>query len=52
MVADIGPDAAGIGLALGQDRHGSIVTVHPLGTQHMRFDWRMPQKTWRPSSVG
>jgi hypothetical protein len=41
IVADIGPDVAGDSLALGQDWHGSVVAMEPLGGQHMRFDQGM-----------
>jgi hypothetical protein len=38
VVPDVGPDPAGRRLALGQDRHGRVVGVQPLGRQHMRLD--------------
>ena len=38
VVADIGPDPAGDGLALGQHGHGGVVAVQPLGGPHMSVD--------------
>ena len=38
VVADIGPEPAGDGLALGQHRHRRVVAVQPLGGEHMRLD--------------
>ena len=35
VVADIGPEPAGDRLALGQHRHGGVVAVQPLGSEHM-----------------
>ena len=41
VVADIGPDVPLDRLALGQDRHGGVVAVQPLGGQHVALDQRM-----------
>ena len=38
VVADIGPQSAGDGLALGQDRHRGVIAMQALGRQHMGFD--------------
>jgi hypothetical protein len=38
VVADIGPQPAGDRLALGQDRHGRVVAVQPLGGKDMAAD--------------
>ena len=40
VVADIDPEPAGVGLALGQHRHRGVVAVQPLGRQHMGGDQR------------
>jgi hypothetical protein len=37
----MGPDAADIGLDLGQHGHGGIVAVQPLGGKDMRLDQPM-----------
>ncbi len=41
IVPNIGPDAAGIGLSLGQDRHCRVVTMQALSGKNMRFDQTM-----------
>ena len=38
IVADIGPTSPGIGLALGQHRHGRVVAMQPLAGEDMSFD--------------
>ena len=38
VVAHIDPESAGVGLALGQDRHGRIVAMQSLGGQDMGLD--------------
>ena len=38
VVADIGPEPAGVGLALGQHRHGRVVAVHARAGEDMRRD--------------
>ena len=38
VVAHIDPCPAGMGLALGQNRHRRVVAVQPLGGQHMGFE--------------
>ena len=38
VVADIGPQPPGDGLAFGQHRHGRVVAVQALGGQHMAAD--------------
>jgi hypothetical protein len=38
VVADIGPDPAGDGAALGQHRHRGVVAVQPRGGEHMGVD--------------
>jgi hypothetical protein len=38
IVAHIGPDVPFDRLALGQDRHGGVITVQPLGGQNVAFD--------------
>ena len=35
IVAHTGPDAADVGLDLGEHGHGGIVAVQPLGGEHM-----------------
>ena len=47
VVAHIGPEPAGAGAALGQDRHGGVVAVQPLGRQDMRPDQRMERRQGR-----
>jgi hypothetical protein len=41
VVPDIGPDVPLDRLARGQDRHGGVVAVQPLGGEHMALDQRM-----------
>ena len=41
VVADIGPDVPRDRLAFGQDRHGRVVAMQPLGRQDMGLDQRM-----------
>jgi hypothetical protein len=41
IVADIGPDVPLDRLALGEDRHGGVVAVQPLGGQNIALDQRM-----------
>lgn len=41
VIPDIGPNAARIGLAAGQDRHCGVVSMKPLGGKHMRLDQRV-----------
>ena len=38
VIVDIGPDAADVGLDLGEHRHRSIVTVQPVSCEDMRLD--------------
>ena len=38
VVADVDPEPAGVGLALGQHRHRGVVAVQPLGGEHVRGD--------------
>jgi hypothetical protein len=41
VVTDISPDVARDGLAPGQDRHGGVVAMQPLGSQDVALDQRM-----------
>jgi hypothetical protein len=41
IVADIGPQTAGDGLALGQHRHGRVVAVQPFGGEYVLVDQLM-----------
>ena len=41
VVADIDPDVPLDRLALGQNRHGGVVAVQPLGSEHVALDQRM-----------
>ena len=41
IITDIGPDMPLDRLALGQDRHGRVVAMQPLGSQHVALDQRM-----------
>jgi hypothetical protein len=38
VIADINPTSAGIGFALGQDRHRGVIAVQPLGRHNMGLD--------------
>ncbi len=38
VIADIGPTSTGVALALGQDRHGGVVAMQPLGGEHMGLE--------------
>ena len=38
VVAHIDPDSAGVGLALGQDRHRGVVAMQALGAQDVRLE--------------
>src|SRR4030081_1245873 len=38
IVAHVNPASPGVGLALGQNRHGGVVTVQALGREDMRFN--------------
>jgi len=38
VVANVGPDAAGLGLALRKDRNGRIVAVQSFGGKNVRLD--------------
>ena len=40
VVAHIGPDPAGLGLPLGQDRNCGVVAMKAAGAEHMRLDER------------
>ncbi len=40
IVAHVGPEPAGDGLALGQHRHGGVITVDPRSGQHVGTDQR------------
>lgn len=46
IVADVNPQPAGIGLALGENRHRRIVAVQSLGGENMRLD---PPVQWHKS---
>ena len=60
VVADIGPEPAGDGLALGQHRHGRVVAVQPLGGEDMAADQLVERRQnsragcrpGRPASTG
>ena len=41
VVTDIGPDVSRDRLALGQDRHGRVVAMQPLGSQDVALNERM-----------
>lgn len=41
VIPDIGPDASGVGLAFGEDRHGGVIAMQTLGGQYMRLDQPM-----------
>ena len=41
VVTDVGLDVPRNRLAFGQDRHGRVVAVQPLGSQHMALDQRV-----------
>jgi len=38
IVAHVNPASPGVGLALGQNRHGGVVTLQALGREDMRFN--------------
>lgn len=41
VIPDVGPDAAHVGLAPCQDRHGGIIAMQAISSKHMRLDQRM-----------
>jgi hypothetical protein len=50
IVAHVNPTSTGIGLPLGQDRHGRVVAVQPLSGEDMRL--KPPEKRGQHRATG